>query len=158
MKVKSYIAFCFFIAQLCGLDRATGNEFLVILVRILNLLLICFVVFRRKNCSLWLCAVCCHLVFEWTGVLKFLSTNSRRDIHCVLGYCSLHPCGVPLQGFSGILPILMVFSTTGMSFYFEFWLLYFFANFEIVLFQPFHVCSISHHAFFFLSKKYYWWT
>ncbi|KAB5526505.1 hypothetical protein DKX38_020352 [Salix brachista] len=128
-------------SYLCGLDRAIGNEFLVILVRISNSLLICFVVFRRKNCSLWLCAVCCHLVFEWTGVLKFLSTNSRLDIHCVLGYCSLHPCGVPLQGFSGILPLLMVFSTTGMSFYFEFWLLYFFANFEIVLFQPFHVLA-----------------
>lgn len=100
-----------------------------------------------------LCYLCSHLVFEWTGVLKFLSTNSCQDNYYVLGYCSLHPCGVPLQGFSGILPLLMMFSTTGMFFYFEFWLLYFFPDFEIVLFQPFHVCSISHHSFFFLSKN-----
>jgi hypothetical protein len=78
-----------------------------------------------------LCYLCSNLVFEWTGVLKFLSTNSCQDNYYVLGYCSLHPCGVPLQGFSGILPLLMMFSTTGMFFYFEFWLLYFFPDFEL---------------------------
>lgn len=47
LEAESYIAICFFIAQLCVIIRASlfsmGSEFLVILGRILDLLLICFV-------------------------------------------------------------------------------------------------------------------
>ena len=52
--------------------------------------------------------------------------------------------------FCGILPKLTP-NKTGMFLYFEFWLLYFFFNFEIVL-QFFHIC-FSHHKFLFLSKR-----
>lgn len=156
LEAESYIAICFFIAQLCVIIRASlfsmGSEFLVILGRILDLLLICFVGFGRKDCSLWFCSVSTviNVLMDWS----FEVLRNHLSVKTVIMWQDSVPSILVVyrfEVFCGILPKLTP-NKTGMFLYFEFWLLYFFFNFEIVLLQFFHIC-FSHHAFLFLSKR-----